>query len=127
MATIAEVGAGPQRRPHHASAAAGRLQTGPLVTAHIWVAIAAFAIACLLGVWQMWARSPLPAPAHELFVSNERDNTVTGRRCGSVVARMNLTCSGGSSSVLSIELNACRESMCTSSMMYTLKRPCCGA
>ena len=42
---------------------------------------------------------------------------VAGIFCGSVVARMNLTCSGGSSSVFSIELNACRESMCTSSMM----------
>jgi cytochrome c oxidase subunit 1 len=30
----------------------------------MWVAIAAFAVACILGVWQMWARSPLPAPAH---------------------------------------------------------------
>ena len=32
--------------------------------AHIWVAIAAFGVACLLGVWQMWARSPLTAPYH---------------------------------------------------------------
>ena len=31
---------------------------------HVWVAIAAFAVACILGVWQMWARSPLDAPAH---------------------------------------------------------------
>lgn len=35
-----------------------------LVLANIWTAIAAFAFACLLGVWQMWARSPLPAPAN---------------------------------------------------------------
>jgi hypothetical protein len=41
---------------------------------------------------------------------------------GSVVARMNFTCGGGSSSVLSSALNALFESMCTSSMMYTLKR-----
>lgn len=40
------------------------LQTRRLVMAHIWVAIAAFGVACFLGVWQMWARSPLPAPAH---------------------------------------------------------------
>jgi cytochrome c oxidase subunit I len=40
------------------------LQTRRLVVAHMWVAIGAFTIACLLGVWQMWARSPLPAPAH---------------------------------------------------------------
>jgi cytochrome c oxidase subunit 1 len=32
--------------------------------AHIWVAIIAFGVACLLGVWQMWARSPLQAPLH---------------------------------------------------------------
>ena len=40
------------------------LQTARLVMAHIWVAILAFGVACLLGVWQMWARSPLPAPLH---------------------------------------------------------------
>ena len=34
-----------------------------LTLAHFWVSIAAFAIACVLGVWQMWARSPLDAPA----------------------------------------------------------------
>ncbi len=43
---------------------AAGLQTSRLVQAHIWVAIAAFGIACLLGVWQMWARSPLTAPYH---------------------------------------------------------------
>jgi cytochrome c oxidase subunit 1 len=64
VATIAEPGASRRRRRGDADVAAGRLQTGPLVTAHLWVAIAAFAVACLLGVWQMWARSPLPAPAH---------------------------------------------------------------
>ena len=37
--------------------------------------------------------------------------------CGSVVAKMNLTCSGGSSSVLSSALNAAEVSMWTSSMM----------
>ena len=45
---------------------------------------------------------------------------VAGSFCGSVVARMNTTCAGGSSSVLSNALNAAVESMCTSSMMYTL-------
>ena len=59
MATVAE-GAPPAAR---GKVVAG-LQTGRLVTAHIWVAIAAFALACMLGVWQMWARSPLQAPAH---------------------------------------------------------------
>jgi cytochrome c oxidase subunit I len=43
------------------------LQTATLVTAHLAVAVAAFFVACLLGVWQMWARSPLVAPAHTAF------------------------------------------------------------
>ena len=46
----------------------------------------------------------------------QRDSTVTGIFCGSVVASTNLTCSGGSSSVFNIELNAGFESMCTSSI-----------
>jgi cytochrome c oxidase subunit I len=62
VATVAEPMAAPGRRRSGSTAA--RLQTSRLVTAHIWVAIAAFAVACLLGVWQMWARSPLEAPAH---------------------------------------------------------------
>jgi cytochrome c oxidase subunit 1 len=33
-----------------------------LVLAHLWVAFAVFATACVLGVWQMWVRSPLAAP-----------------------------------------------------------------
>ena len=33
-----------------------------LVLAHCWVAFTAFAAASLLGVWQMWVRSPLHAP-----------------------------------------------------------------
>src|SRR5262245_62583608 len=33
-----------------------------LTFAHLWVAFIAFAVALVLGVWQMWARSPLPAP-----------------------------------------------------------------
>lgn len=36
--------------------------------------------------------------------------------CGSVVAKMNLTCSGGSSRVFRRALNAALESMWTSSM-----------
>ena len=47
----------------------------------------------------------------------QRDSTVTGTFCGSVVARMNLRYSGGSSSVFSIALNACADSWCTSSIM----------
>ena len=40
--------------------------------------------------------------------------------CGSVVANTNTTCGGGSSSVLSSAASAARDSMCTSSRMYTL-------
>ena len=63
MATIAEP-IPPRRAASRPSAATGELQMRRLVIAHVWVAIAAFAVACLLGVWQMWARSPLEAPAH---------------------------------------------------------------
>ena len=47
----------------------------------------------------------------------QRESTVIGTFCGSVVARMNFTYSGGSSRVLSIALKAVVESMCTSSIM----------
>jgi cytochrome c oxidase subunit 1 len=33
-----------------------------LAFAHLWIGFIAFAVALVLGVWQMWARSPLPAP-----------------------------------------------------------------
>ena len=33
-----------------------------LTLAHLWIGFIAFAIALVLGVWQMWSRSPLPAP-----------------------------------------------------------------
>ncbi len=46
-----------------------------------------------------------------------RDWIVAMTLLGSVVAKMNFTCSGGSSSVLSRALNAAVVSMCTSSMM----------
>jgi cytochrome c oxidase subunit I len=63
VATVAEtVPAAPRRRRR--ATATTELQTGRLVAAHIWVAIAAFAVACILGVWQMWARSPIEAPYH---------------------------------------------------------------
>ena len=42
---------------------------------------------------------------------------VSGSFCGSVVARINTMCAGGSSSVFSSALNAEVESICTSSMM----------
>lgn len=43
-----------------------------LVLAHVWTAFAAFGVAILLGLWQMWVRSPLAAPlssAENYFVS----------------------------------------------------------
>ena len=33
-----------------------------LCLSHFWVAFVTFAVACVLGVWQMWARSPLAPP-----------------------------------------------------------------
>ena len=33
-----------------------------LTLVHLWTAFTAFGVACIFGVWQMWARSPLPAP-----------------------------------------------------------------
>ena len=57
----------------------------------------------------------------------QRDKTVIGNFCGSVVAKRNLTCAGGSSRVLSRALKLLVESMCTSSIRYTLKRPRDGA
>ncbi len=43
-----------------------------LTLAHLWVAFAAFFLAAILGVWQMWVRSPIPAPLatpHNYFLS----------------------------------------------------------
>ena len=61
MATVAEpLPVSPRRRKARAEA----MTVGNLVLAHVWVGIAAFAVACILGVWQMWARSPLEAPAN---------------------------------------------------------------
>ena len=57
----------------------------------------------------------------------QRLSTVTGTFWGSVVAKMNLTCAGGSSNVFSMALKALLDSICTSSMIYTLKRPTVGA
>jgi len=47
----------------------------------------------------------------------QRETMVSGSFCGSVVAKMNFTCGGGSSSVFSSALNAACDSMWTSSMM----------
>ena len=50
----------------------------------------------------------------------QRDRMVAGTFWISVVAKMKITWAGGSSSVFSSALNAAVESMCTSSMIYTL-------
>ena len=63
MATIAEPVPTP-RPARPGNILAGALPTRRLIVAHVWVAVAAFAVACLLGVWQMLARSPIEAPAH---------------------------------------------------------------
>ena len=33
-----------------------------LILAHFWVAFVVFLAAAMLGLWQMWVRSPLSAP-----------------------------------------------------------------
>ena len=51
-----------------------------LILAHLWLAFAVFAAAAVLGVWQMWARSPLPAPfltASTYFSSATAHGTAT--------------------------------------------------
>ncbi len=50
----------------------------------------------------------------------QRDSTVSGTLRTSVVAKMNFTWPGGSSSVFNSALKAPLESMCTSSIRYTL-------
>ena len=54
------------------------------------------------------------------------DSMVAGSLCTSVVHSTNMTCSGGSSSVFNRALNADTDSICTSSMMYTLYFPTLG-
>ena len=49
----------------------------------------------------------------------QRERMVAGTLCSSVVARMKMRCSGGSSRIFSSALNAGTESICTSSTMYT--------
>src|SRR6185437_6483110 len=57
------------------------------------------------------------------FNCKQRDRMVIGTFCTSVVAKTNIACNGGSSSVFSMALNADLESMCTSSIIYTLYLP----
>ena len=65
-----------------------------------------------------WVRCSTTRSGGMFFSENcrQRDRMVTGSFCGSVVASRNLTCGGGSSSVLSRALNECVDSMCTSSI-----------
>src|SRR5208337_380808 len=57
----------------------------------------------------------------------QRDRTVGGIFLGSVVASTKMTCGGGSSSVFKRALKADVESICASSIIYTLYRPAAGA
>ena len=72
-----------------------------------------------------WARSSGWETRRRKWVW-QRDRMVVGTFRSSVVASMNFTCGGGSSSVLSSALKAAPESMWTSSRMITLKRPWAG-
>lgn len=63
MATVADPIPASPPAPRRA-VVSGELNVRGLVAAHLWVAVAAFLVACALGVWQMWARSPIEAPAH---------------------------------------------------------------
>jgi len=56
----------------------------------------------------------------------QRDKIVIGILCASVVAKIKITYSGGSSNVFNKALNAPVESICTSSIIYTLYFPCAG-
>jgi len=43
------------------------LEARTLILGHLWIAFAAFVAAAVLGAWQMWVRSPLPAPYSEPY------------------------------------------------------------
>ena len=43
------------------------LEARALIVGHLWIAFAAFVAAAVLGVWQMWVRTPLPAPYAEPY------------------------------------------------------------
>src|SRR6476661_8497240 len=57
----------------------------------------------------------------------QRDKMVGSILCFSVVAKIKIAYGGGSSNVFKNALNALTLSMCTSSTMYTLYFPACGA
>ena len=52
-----------------------------LILAHLWPAFAVFAVAAVLGAWQMWVRSPLEAPfrlRENYYISVTAHGTVDG-------------------------------------------------
>ena len=64
------------------------LRNRSLVLAHCWLAFAVFAAASVLGVWQMWVRSPLHAPYAEpgkLLPVGDRAWRVDGLRADDVL------------------------------------------
>ena len=76
--------------------------------------------------WENLTPEELTKKVHEVTGANENyirsliakeNNIVAGNFCGSVVASINFTCSGGSSSVFNSALKAPVESICTSSMI----------
>ena len=72
---------------------------------------------------------PLTSVFSDTLLKSRRihlESIVAGSFCGSVVASMNTTYSGGSSRVLSSALNASVESICTSSIIYIFFLPIAG-
>ncbi len=62
-------------------------------------------------------RSPICSGSNRLRLNwRQRESTVAGSFCGSVVASTNFTCGGGSSKVFSSALKLLAENMCTSSI-----------
>ena len=89
-----------EQRQRVAHAAVGRLRHAAAAprprTAH------------LLGLRMCCRCAAISATGRRLRLNcRQRDSTVTGSFCGSVVASRNLTCGGGSSSVLSSALKEC--------------------
>ena len=90
-------------------------------TAWMWigelVGVATVAVASVIGVaTQPSGGSMVNIKLFRLDMTTG-DSTVIGTLRISVVAKINFTCSGGSSSVFSKALQACLESICTSSII----------
>ena len=82
---------------------------------------ASFVISILLSL-QTISNLLIISPLDIFLKSNlwHLDKIVAGNFCGSVVANINFTCSGGSSNVFNKALNAPVDNICTSSIIYTL-------